>query len=412
MFCVTSFRRPQVKINFDAMAFSVVFAAVAQCKKVYDVANNVRKVPEEAYVLWQQLDALEPIVRVAIRLNTHEATWVPINKALELIHEVVAQCGVLLARADPDGRPTETESWDEWWNAAPQRATERISRIGLIPKMQSRLQAAVGLLQAALSASIVVQNETLYKNSLTTTSPEGPALSTSALIRARKILHLFEGGRLDACGTQYQLGTALLYTSTANSKARTSLGRVALVLRRTQVVGAVKATPPSFVYELLFLNADALADTIAAQQATGVDGVMASSRLLSNVAAPSPKIEAVLQFAARQVVHVNSPKQKIGPADGALLRVHNASDNTTFDLEAFASCCIPSQLCYFPSSSETYRHVTIEVAQSLLLFCAAMAHTDKQQIDAALPTIVDEGDDAETQEKDRATVEAFLSTFQ
>ncbi|CUF71248.1 Hypothetical protein, putative, partial [Bodo saltans] len=277
------------------MAFSLVFSAVAQCKKVYDVANNIRKVPEEAYILWQQLDALEPIVRVAQRLNTREASWEVVNKALEVVYEVVAQCDVLLTRSEPDGRPTESESWEEWWATVPKKATEQVSRIKLIPKLQLRLNSAVGLLQGSLSAALLLQREPdKVAEHNEDKKKDHSDFCVPAFIRARRIIHLFEGGRLDCCGNQYQIGKGVLYErKKSQEKSRNCLGNVGVVLRR----------PSLDTYELLFLNAEALEESIASQsqqpQTPGADAVMAASRLLAaagqKTQAP-PKIEAVVRF--------------------------------------------------------------------------------------------------------------------
>lgn len=408
------------------MSLALLFTAVAQCKKVYDVANNVRKVPEEAYVLWQQLDALQPVVTIATRLNTQESTWSLVNKALEVVYEAVVQCDVLLTRSEPDGRPTESESWEEWWASVPQRTTDRVTRVGLIPKLQQRLHMAVTLLQAALSATLLVQRES---HAMTSSSSPQWRWPLSAVARARKILHLFEAGRLEDAGNQYQLGQGVLYASPSNGSkkkaGRTCLGSVAVILRKLPRASdrpteeTREAVPVG--YELLFVNAAAIAEAIASQQQSSdaANGVVASSRLVDNAnAAVPPKIEGAVMFGSGGSLWKVSCSGRALSSDAplalGLVESQGDADSTkpaasAYEVREFSSCVVPSQVCYFPSSSETYHHVTLEVAHLLLIFCASLGHLSKSQIDAVLPFVVDEGDSCA--DSDRSSLEAFLSTY-
>jgi hypothetical protein len=421
---------PKNKYKDLPMALALVFSAVTQCKKVYDVSNNIRKVPEEAYYLWQQLDALEPIVVVASQLNTHEATWRVVNKSLEAVYEVVVQCDVLLTRSEPDGRPTEAESWSEWWSTVPRRATERVSRVALIPKLTQRLHVVVSLLQAALSAALLVQRE--REMTLRLAASDGSSASATSrqwkwpvpsIERARRIFHLFEGGRLEVCGNQYQLGQGVLF-SRKDGAAKNCLGSVALILRRK--VRDATSTPPLYGYEMLFVNAADIGEMIASQtDATEMDGgnsTLAAARLVQaggHSGRAPPKIEAVVDFYASGHMWKTScvTADFVGNADVnngptitfrkfASVSGGSASALCLFEVQSFTSCFLPSQLCHFPSSSESYHHVTLEVAHLLSIFCAAIAaKASVGQVDAALPVVVD----AESSTAERDELETFLS---
>jgi hypothetical protein len=198
------------------------------------------------------------------------------------------------------------------------------------------------------------------------------------------------------------------------------------VLRRTIVAAGGPNTSsdkqkalPRHRYEVVFVNSEALEVSIAAQrqqsqssttQLSGADSVMAASRLVGGQR-PPPTIEGVVSFDAgttRVTTKLTKRHCGFGLRPVSTLQITCPMNACTFDVASFTSCTVPSQLCYFPSSSEAYEHVTIEVAQMLLLFCALLGDTQQHQIDEVLPAVLDVEDSAEVFEKDCKRLEQFF----
>lgn len=396
------------------MQLGLIFSAAAQCKKAYDTFKNVRQVPEEAYFLWQLLDAIQPTFAIAAGLNSNEDTWSVVNKSLEVVHEVVVLCDVLLARADPDGRPTDADSWEGWWaTSIPGQAKDNVTRVALIPKLTMKLQAALAALHASLSAATLIEQRLHFAAAGGGGhSRQKGKWNYTAAARARAIMHLFESDRLAAFGDQYQLGLGRLFRSSKGVSGaattggeRVCLGDVCVILRRA--VAPSKEKPSECVYELLFVNADDVARGIELQQGSG--SALAAARLTTTTSkATPPKIEAS--------VRLSNPEASIGVSrtylrSSTTTSLHLRCGSDSFLLE-YTSCVVPSQCCYFPSADETYHHVTSEVAQLLMVYTLAVGLQKKaSQIDALLPVVPDVGNADFDSERDEREFSKFCSPY-
>lgn len=366
------------------MQFSAIFSAVSGCKKAYDAVSNLRKTPEEAYILWQMLDAIEPAVTVASRLQGRYETCAQVRATMSFVHETIHLCDTILTRDEPNGRPYEADSWSEWWESVPSKAKESLTRLQIVPKLTQRVVHCVSLLQLAITSATALSGPGRPLGA------QSFQLLSGAVEDSRKIFHLFEAGRLDnffdrQC-PQYQLAGGKLGKTDGSLVSQ----HAALILRRT-VQGS---------YELLFMDAEAIA----------------SLREQSNESTATGA-KTVVPQAAKAV----TPLEVLNPSDWTTPVQRNvkqttiqymfpsapSSSSSSPELKwvfTFNACTVPGQYCYFPNGNETYVDVTAEVLDVVLASCRALCRSKgTPQVDRVVPLFTDDADTAE-----RQTMMAFM----
>ena len=213
------------------MQFGAIFSAVGACKKAVDFVKDVQKVPEDAIFLWKLVDSLEAPVMLAVQLMGREATLPFVSSVLDLTHDVLFACEVLLVRADPEGRPYEPDSWQAWWSQVPSRTKDDLSRMKLLPRVTSRLSDTAAALQAALLTT-QMRVLSMGPQALVGSHPLRAEDALSSYEGARRVLHLFEMGRLPESSATYQL-----WVGRVSEKGRVLSFNAVVLLRRNSSGG-------------------------------------------------------------------------------------------------------------------------------------------------------------------------------
>jgi hypothetical protein len=364
------------------MSIGLLFSAATGCKKALDFINNVKGAPDEAVHLWRFVDAIQAPLSLCIRLQNRSLTYPLVQPAILMTQETLLLVNQLLQAdsEDPeDSRPNGKESWGRWWKRVPSEAKENIERMNLVPKYRAKLQECLVAMQAALQT---VQMTFAHLASTGTLGGLQPLVfEFRAYERAKRIVELFEMGRLETCGNQYQLcGGALATTLPEGKRMLEGLGKgkASPPPKRTPA-GALDAVPDSSwevltdigavvlrqketekVYELVFLDAEN-ADEEDDDDEKGHSPAKGAKEkavtltpigvfpLSGGLLGKSTVSEELLQVGATKVA-------------GSGIQVNL---NNEWRI-GFTSCSRADEFCDFPSGSEAYFPVTIEVFQALL----------------------------------------------